>query len=168
MGVNITQVETNDDINAVATLARAIWTQHFTPIIGASQVDHMLSKFQSAEAIEGQIADGWEYYLIGSGDTWYGYTGLVPDTENSRMLLSKLYLLSNARGKGLGKALLGFIENISVTKGCQTIWLTVNRFNDTTIAWYKRRGFVIVDEVKKDIGDGFFMDDFIMEKQIHA
>ena len=61
LSVTITQVETNDDIYTVATLAQEIWTQHFTPIIGASQVDYMLNKFQSTEAITAQIADGWEY-----------------------------------------------------------------------------------------------------------
>jgi len=49
-------------------------------------------------------------------------------------------------------------------KGFSSIWLTVNKFNDDTLAWYKRRGFMAVGNVKKDIGDGFFMDDYLMEK----
>lgn len=166
MTVTITKVTTKDEIGTISALAREIWTQHFTPIIGASQVDYMLTRFQGAAVISSQIADGWEYYLIRSQQDWVGYTGLVPDRENGRMMISKIYLLDRARGKGLGKALLEFIEDKSMAGGCPTLWLTVNRFNEGPIAWYKRRGFEIVDEVKKDIGNGFFMDDLIMEKRI--
>lgn len=62
--------------------------------------------------------------------------------------------------------MLDFIEARCKTSGFVTLWLTVNRFNNGPIEWYKRHGFVIVDEVKKDIGQGFFMDDFILEKRI--
>lgn len=166
MNVVITRAETEADIKVVAALAQEIWTQHFTPIIGAAQVDYMLTQFQSAGAIASQIAADWEYYLLRSDGEWSGYTGLIPDRENNRMMISKIYLRNQDRGKGLGKAILEFIEDRSIRDGYTTLWLTVNRHNNGPIAWYKHRGFKIVDEVKKDIGNGFCMDDFIMEKRI--
>ena len=51
-------------------------------------------------------------------------------------------------------------------EGLSSLWLTVNRYNTHTISWYKYHGFEIIDEVKKDIGEGFFMDDYIIEKSI--
>lgn len=166
MPVKISRVITNGDIVSVAILAREIWTEHFTPIIGALQVEYMVEKFQSTEAIKSQIADGWEYYLAVVGKERVGYAGLVPDLKNSQLMISKIYLKDSVRGKGIGKALLDFIESRCISENISTLWLTVNRFNDGPVSWYKRRGFRVVDEVKKDIGDGFFMDDYIMEKKI--
>ena len=126
----------------------------------------MVGKFQSLEAITKQIADGWEYYIVREDGHDLGYTGLVPDRQISKLQLSKLYILASARGKGVGVRLLNFIEQKCREEGFTTLWLTVNRFNTDPIAWYKKRGFVTVDEVKMDIGNGFVMDDYIMEKTI--
>lgn len=166
MSVEIARVKTGSDIDVVATLAQEIWTQHFTPIIGESQVKYMLTKFQSADAIKSQISSGCEYYLAEVDNERVGYTCLIPDLNNSKMMLSKIYIQYSARGKGTGRSILDFIEKKCITEKVTTLWLTVNRFNTVPVSWYKRRGFDVVDEVKKDIGDGFFMDDYIMEKKI--
>jgi diamine N-acetyltransferase len=55
---NILKVETNSQVATVAKLAREIWVQHFTPIIGDAQVEYMLHKFQSSEAIASQLGEG--------------------------------------------------------------------------------------------------------------
>ncbi|NCA83730.1 MAG: GNAT family N-acetyltransferase, partial [Opitutae bacterium] len=60
--MTLERVESAEPIAAVAALAREIWTQHYVPIIGAAQVEYMLEKFQSAEAIARQLAgEGYEY-----------------------------------------------------------------------------------------------------------
>jgi ribosomal protein S18 acetylase RimI-like enzyme len=82
------------------------------------------------------------------------------------MLISKIYVKNSVRGSGVGNQLLDFIEETSRARNFNTVWLTVNRFNDSTVKWYFRHGFITVEEIKKDIGGGFFMDDFIMEKKI--
>lgn len=48
------------------------------------------------------------------------------------------------------------------------IWLTVNRNNSIAIAAYEKMGFTKAYMKKADIGNGFYMDDYIMEKKIHA
>ena len=127
----------------------------------------MLGKFQSAEAVSSQIETGWEYYLASLDGVPVGYTGLVPDIESKRLMLSKIYVRESARGKGVGNSLIDYAEQKCRNEGFETLWLTVNRFNKNPIAWYKQHGFSTVDEVKKDIGRGFFMDDYIMEKRIY-
>lgn len=164
--MKIKPVSNSDEIAQVAKLAKRIWRQHFTPIIGAAQVDYMLRHFQSSDAISKQIDSSWQYYLVTLDAEVVAYIGLIPDIENHRLQLSKIYVQASTRGKGVGKAMLEFIEQQCQAEGASTLWLTVNRFNSETIAWYQRQGFVIVDEVKKDIGGGFYMDDFIMEKTI--
>jgi len=168
MPVELNPVSTPEDIAVVARLAQEIWSQHFTPIIGASQVDYMLGKFQSVEAIMSQVDSGWEYYLAVIDNEAVGYAGLVPDISNKRLMLSKIYVRQSARGQGVGKSILDYVERKCRSEGLATLWLTVNRFNDGPISWYQKCGFVTVDEVKKDIGSGYFMDDYIMEKSIKS
>lgn len=166
MTVEIIHVSTPDEITAVEHLAQEIWPQHFTPIIGASQVEYMLEKFQSAEAILSQINSGCEYYLVTVDNEMAGYAGLVPDIDAKRLMLSKIYVKRSARGKGVGQSILDFVERKCKAEGLSALWLTVNRFNNGPISWYEDRGFVTIDEVKKDIGGGFIMDDYVMEREI--
>ncbi|MBT8276505.1 MAG: GNAT family N-acetyltransferase, partial [Bacteroidia bacterium] len=102
MSVELIHVSSPGDIAVVERLAQEIWSQHFTPIIGASQVEYMLGKFQSAEAISSQINSGWEYYLAMVDNEAVGYAGLVPDISNKRLMLSKIYIRNTARGTGVG------------------------------------------------------------------
>ena len=166
MTIEITLVSTPQEITVIEHLAEEIWSQHYTAIIGLSQVEYMLKTFQSAEAIFSQIQNGVKYYLITANNTIVGYLSLVLDYDSKRLMLSKIYVKQLARKKGVGKVMLNFIEQKYREEGFNTLWLTVNRFNDDAIAWYKNHGFSIINEVQKDIGGGFIMDDYILEKKI--
>ncbi len=43
----------------LVALAREIRQQYFMPIIGQTQIDDMLDRFQSAEAMKSQMASGY-------------------------------------------------------------------------------------------------------------
>jgi GNAT superfamily N-acetyltransferase len=150
----------------VAELAGKIWRQHFPSIIGSPQVEYMLEKFQSREAIASRMQQGMEYYLAMADAEAVGYAAVMADTENNKMMISKLYVEENYRKHGIGGQLLNFIEHKCLKTGCNKLWLTVNRFNYDPIGWYLGKDFEIVDELKQDIGGGFYMDDYIMEKRI--
>lgn len=164
--MQIVAVHNNAAIATTAALAETIWRQHFTPIIGLSQVEYMLEKFQSVTAIQQQLQSGWQYFLAVLDAQAIGYAGLVADRAAGRLMLSKLYVKQSARGRGVGRQLLQFIEQKCRSEGFKTLWLTVNRHNSGPIAFYQQAGFVTVDEVVKDIGAGYVMDDFVMEKTI--
>ncbi|UCB54841.1 MAG: GNAT family N-acetyltransferase [Thiotrichales bacterium] len=166
MVCTIHRITSDSDITAVAELADEIWHEHFIPIIGDQQVDYMLEKFQSPAAIAEQLQSGFEYYIAAIDKRYVGYMGLVPDPPNGTMMISKIYVKREARGDGIGKRLLQLVETECNQRRIDTIWLTVNRFNHAPIEWYRRKGFFVVDEVKKDIGGGFYMDDFIMRKRL--
>lgn len=160
-------VTTAEDIETVAALASEIWTEHFTPIIGKAQVDYMLEMLQSAPAVDRQIGEeGYEYFLLVDESEPLGYFVLVAHEQNASMQLSKLYLKRACRGRGLGKAMLAFIERECATRGIGELWLTVNKDNADSIAFYRRAGFRIVEPMVTDIGNGFFMNDYRMEKTV--
>lgn len=167
MGTNLkaTQVTTDSQILAVADLAREIWTEHFTPIIGVGQVEYMLANIQSADAIgRGIRQEGFDYFLINEGMDDVGYFAISAD--DNELFLSKLYIRSACRGKGLGRKALDHIERVGRDNGLETVWLTVNKYNSKVIDIYKKVGFVIESENVKDIGGGFIMDDYKMVKKL--
>lgn len=123
----------------------------------------MLKNIQSESAISAQIAAGQQYFLLRNNHTASGYLSLINDIEKHRMMLSKLYVLAAERGHGHGKQLLNFAATQAKENHCQSLWLTVNRFNHSSIDWYRYQGFNVTDEVQKDIGGGFIMDDYVME-----
>lgn len=163
--MKIIKVSTHDQIVRVSELAWEIQIEHFTPITGRPQIEHMLHKFQSPKAISEQIRDEhYTYYLLKEDGQAFGYIGFHPDGES--LFLSKFYIRKDMRGQGYGKETLEFIVDYCKEEGLKSIWLTVNRMNDSTIDIYKKLGFYIECEEKRDLGDGFIADDYFMRKII--
>ncbi|KPK43839.1 MAG: GNAT family acetyltransferase [Phycisphaerae bacterium SG8_4] len=162
--MNIERVSTEAQIETVAALAHEIWNQHFIPIIGKAQVDYMLEKFQSKKAISEQIENGYSYYLLKAGDEYVGYTGVCPKEDG--LFLSKLYIRASQRGKGLGREAIEFLGELAGRKGLSKITLTVNKNNTDSIKAYEKLGFANLGVFVQDIGSGFVMDDYKMEKVV--
>ena len=154
----------NTDFQQISELANIIWSEHYTPIIGSEQVSYMLNKFQSASAIADQIKEGTKYYLIMHHKKPSGYF-CISRKEDS-VFLSKLYVLSQFRGQGLGKTAMTFIENKTVHLGYSKISLTVNKYNTNAIKAYEKLGFKNVKPEVQDIGNNFIMDDYLLEKHL--
>ena len=161
MTMHIEQATTEEEIQTIADLAEIIWHQHFTPIIGKEQVIYMVEKLQSFNALKEQIENGYEYYRIFDQDGFCGYCGIHP--ENGKLFLSKLYLKKEARGKHLATNVFEFLKQLCRERGLSAIWLTCNKHNDNSLAVYRHLGFETVDTQVADIGNGFVMDDYIME-----
>lgn len=162
--IDYKKVSTDKHCEWVEDLASIIWIEHYTPIIGIKQVHYMLDKFQSKKAIQKQITDSYEYYFVQFDKLNIGYLSFKKEGVN--LFLSKLYLLESHRSKGLGKSAMSFIEAKAKTLHCKHIYLTVNKYNTHTINIYKRLGFSILEGIVIDIGDGFIMDDYKMEKTV--
>lgn len=160
----IIQVKTNEQILVVEQLGQEIWHHHYTPIIGVEQVLYMLDKFQSEKAIESQIEQGFEYYLIYENNDPCGYFAI--EKREAELFLSKLYVHHKKRGMGLGGYGLSFIENRGIELNCNRLGLTVNKHNLLAIKTYEKKGFIKEKELVMDIGAGFVMDDFKMIKKI--
>lgn len=161
--IRFTKVENVDQIAFIESLAREIWQEHYTSILKPGQAEYMIDKFQSAKAIMDQISEGYLYYLIVNSESEHvGY--LSAQVQGEKLFLSKVYLKASARGKGLGRKSVNFIEEIARENECVMIWLTVWKGNVGSIKAYEGCGFKIVGDYFLDIGGGFFMDDHRMEK----
>ncbi|MEQ9302509.1 MAG: GNAT family N-acetyltransferase, partial [Marinoscillum sp.] len=118
---DIIEVTTKEQFRRVAELAKVIWTEHYTAIIGSEQVSYMLDKFQSAAAIEKQVKQNCQYYLLVNDEIDAGYFCHYPKGGN--LFLSKLYVLKTLRGHGIGKIGLKAIEETAISKGYEQIEL---------------------------------------------
>ncbi len=104
------------------------------------------------------------YRLVVSGRLT-GYASIGPTDVSVAWKLHKLYLLPELHGTGLGSRLLQHCEAEARRFGAQRLMLAVNKCNVRPIAAYRRNGFIVVESVVTDFGDGFVMDDFIMVKE---
>ena len=156
--MRISKAETVSELKTIEKMAFEIWNQHYTPIIGASQVSYMLEKFQSLQAMLIQISEGYEYFLLEMENDPVGY--LSTQVRDNRMFLSKFYVLGEHRGKGIGKKAHEFILSLAVQKGLEGIDLTVNKENHLAISVYENFGFKRTGAIVMDIGSGFVMDDY--------
>lgn len=151
-------------VYSLVPVAEEIWREHYIPIIGEKQVEYMLEKFLSAEALVEQINSGYEYFLLSYDYTFAGFAGIKE--EDGKLFLSKLYLYNEFRGEGIASYMFQKFVEICKMRDLHKIWLTCNRHNTNSYEVYKHLGFVTVREEKADIGEGFVMDDFIMEYEV--
>ncbi len=63
------------------------------------------------------------------------------------------------------KKLLETVETVAKSMGAENLILNVNRKNKAK-TFYEKNGFAVVREEDIDIGKGYFMNDYIMEKTL--
>lgn len=157
--IQLTSVTTPESVQLIVQLAKEIWKEHYTSIIGPQQVQYMLTTLQSKEAILNDLDRGKKYVLINLNNQAIEY--LSYELMDNQLFLSKLYLKKNQRGKGNGRFLITQIKDIAQKNKKRTIVLTVNKYNHASIAAYKTFGFDLVKEQQVDIGNGYVMDDYV-------
>lgn len=167
MALSFIPVTSTEDIKALASMADDIWHEYWPGKLSYEQVDYMVDRFQSKRVLTEDINNnGYEYWFLENAGRRVGYTGGRAEPETNRFFISKIYLYDSYRGQGLGSQTLKFYEQLCQERGLETLYLTVNKYNDLGINAYKARGYVISDSVVTSIGEGFVMDDYIMEKQV--
>jgi RimJ/RimL family protein N-acetyltransferase len=170
--LSILQSTTEKELRAIEQIARFIWHEHYTPIIGKEQVEYMLEKFQSTDVMLNQVAEGYRYYSVvehlepfhlskPKNILLIGYFAIKPEEDS--LFISKFYLHPNARGNGYGRTMLTFIKEQAESGNLSKLRLTVNKYNTNSISAYEKMGFVKKEAAVFDIGNGYVMDDFVME-----
>lgn len=174
MSATFEAVQTDEQQEQLAQLAGAIWNEYWPPIIGQDQTTYMVEQFQSLPAIKRDMAENaYEYWFVHAADDSsgeagriIGFTGGHNEEETKRFFISKIYLKAEERGKHFASDVIAFYEELCRQRGFDAMYLTVNKYNELGIRAYKGKGFKVIDAVESDIGEGFIMDDYIMEKSI--
>jgi len=154
-------------LEKIEDLAKEIWVEYYSSIITMEQIFYMLFKFQTAEAIAKQIDEGVMYYLIlDKKAEELGYLALL--SGEKELYLSKLYLKKEYRGQGFGRQALEFVEHVAKQDKLSKITLIVNKNNTDSIKVYSKIGYIKKEAVVTEIGGGFVMDDYVMEKTLEG
>ncbi len=155
-----TELDINDEkgISAMSAMATKIVKEHYDPIIGKEQNDYMIALFQSEDAIRSQLESGYRYYFVKDGERTIGFMAFYP--RGDAMYLSKFYLYKNERGKGYSRHMFEYIMAAADKEGLAGVELNVNRGNPTCKI-YESLGLKIIRNEKNDIGNGFYMDDYV-------
>ena len=150
-----------DKFEELAETADVIWHQCYSELLSGEQIDYMLGKYLSVEAFKEQAEEGYIYRGLFIDGELVGFTG--SQKQGDRIFLSKLYLQERYHGLGLGKALMD--DCIGLYPECISVYLTVNKHN-SSYNMYRHLGFEVIDSVVTDIGEGFVMDDYIMQRRL--
>jgi len=153
------------DVYLIQEIAHKVWPNTYGSIVPEGQVEYMLELIYTPESLKNQMNNLNHRFLIleqeGRGLGFASYSSIEPGLFK----LQKLYVLTELQGKGGGKFLLEeVIKNIRRENG-ETLILTVNR-NNKAKNFYEKRGFKVIREEKVDIGNGYVMDDYIMELRL--
>jgi diamine N-acetyltransferase len=154
-----------ESLSIIQSLSYKVWPETYNKILTEGQVNYMLEKMYSAAALSEQILIKKHQFILAyddrapAGFASYGQKSMLNPLVYR---LHKLYILPGLQGKGVGKKLIKFIIEDILPAGAETLELNVNRHNKAK-DFYENLGFSISREEKIDIGEGYFMDDYVME-----
>ncbi len=155
-----------EDIPLIRILAEKSWKDAYRNIISLEQVEYMLQKMYSAEEILSQLNNPhYHYFIIEENSVPAGFIGFENHYEDKTTKLHRIYLLKDFKGKGLGKTALQFLKEKVNEASDNRIILNVNKNNEAQKI-YESQGFTVFDEGIFDIGNGYVMDDYLMECQL--
>ena len=158
---------TEADFEAVANLGATIWREHYSKIVSMAQIDYMLAERYRPENLRNYLNSSGRWFdLLSLGKKPVGYCSYASTSNPKEMKLEQIYLLEECRGKGWGGLMLRHVEARARQKNIQLLMLQVNKRNKDSIAIYRKAGFQVREEAIFDIGNGYFMDDYVMEKTI--
>lgn len=169
---------TLSDRALIRSISERTWPSTYGHIISQEQIDFMLDWMYSDDSLATQMNTGCAFYIANLNGADIGFCSVSPDDEKveeegksnnstektegvSAHKLNKLYVLPSAQGTGAGKALLNQAIAVAKLAGSSSIFLQVNKHNNA-YNFYLKQGFIKETEFKFDIGNGFYMDDYVM------
>lgn len=155
-----------EDFEIINELAVNTWHDAYDKILSSEQVNYMLEMMYSLNAITEQIlVKGHHFLLLSEDDTYLGFASYELNYLSGTTKLHKLYVLPETQGKGAGRLLVSKIEQEAAKNGNDKVSLNVNRYNPA-VNFYLKNGYAKVKEEDINIGNGYLMEDFVMEKQL--
>ena len=153
------------DIPLIRELTFRVWPQTYASILSQEQIDYMLEMMYSVNSLKDQMTEQECQFIIvyDDGDP-VGFAS-YSEEDLKRWKLNKIYVLQNQQGKGTGKYVINYIIEEIKKQNATSLFLQVNRYNNAK-TFYEKLGFTEIDFINLDIGNGYFMNDYVMEKKL--
>ncbi len=154
-------------IPAIQAIAKEVWPKTFGDILSAEQIIYMMDMMYSTDSLKRQMGElGHRYILAREDEKPVGYVSYETGYQGkSWTKVHKIYVLSTMHGRGVGRLLMERVAAIARAQGDTQLSLNVNR-NNPAIDFYLRVGFEIIDREDIDIGNGYLMEDYIMNRRL--
>lgn len=155
------------DIPVIQAISNVAWPHTFKDLLSCEQIAYMMNMMYSSQSLQKQITEqNHRYLLTKDGNGYLGYLSYEINYNDSGLTkVHKIYILPDAQGKGVGRFFIENVSEIAQNNGATGLSLNVNKYNDKAINFYRRMGFDIHHSEENDIGNGFIMDDYVMNKE---
>ena len=155
-----------DDISTIQEIAYKTWPDAYKNILSNEQLSYMLNLMYNKDELQNQFEDeNYTFIIYLSNNTPTGFAAYSLISTDGLYKLHKLYILPDSQSKGIGKFMIDFIFSDLKNKNAKCLSLNVNRNNDA-VHFYLSQDFKIIKEEDNDIGNGYFMNDYVMEKLV--
>lgn len=154
-------------IEDIRNIVNEAWPLAYGNILEPAQLKYMLHLIYDPTALKRQMRVLEHQFLLArNGNASIGFASYAPHPDSHSIFhLHKIYVLSGYQGKHIGKLLLDHVILEVKNKGASALHLNVNRYNKAR-HFYEKQGFQILSEEDIDIGEGYFMNDYVMGKSI--
>lgn len=152
-----------DEAEFISKIGQQSYNETYPAILTQEQIDFMLNKNYTVDAIQALMDSGQDFYLLYEDAVPKGFVA-VQNKEQSILRIEKLYLLAEDKGKGYGTKLLNFVADLAKSRDLKLLELNVNRGNPA-YHFYLKQNFVVTEVV--DIPYyGYILDDYVMQKDL--
>ena len=159
---------TTADCGLIQELAQQIFPATYQDILTTEQIDYMMEWMYSLDNLRKQMEEEGHVYLLASSKECEvaGYVSVQPQGKDV-FHLQKIYVLPHYQGAHCGSFL--FREAIKYIKEVHPepclMELNVNRHNKA-LQFYEHMGMKKLREGDFPIGNGYYMNDYIMGMEI--
>jgi ribosomal protein S18 acetylase RimI-like enzyme len=157
-----------EDISTIQQLASMTWAEAYKDILSLEQMQYMLDKFYSTASLQQQMLEQQHQFIVAlDEEEAVAFASYSPKSKAEPTIyrLHKIYIHPNQQGKGTGKTLLAYIFDTITSHNATALELNVNRHNPA-LHFYTKMGFHIIKEEDIDIGNGYWMNDYVMRKEL--
>ena len=154
------------DVNTIQDIANKTWPITYGEILSKAQLDYMMDLIYSEASLIEQIQKQEQlFYIAYDENIALAFIAIEHNYKNEAVTrIHKIYILPEAQGKGIGKFLIDAAEKLAKQNSSTALSLNVNRFNKA-LAFYQKLGFGIIAEENIEIGNGYLMEDYEMDKK---
>ncbi len=162
--INITKAS-EADFPIIRKIAKETWPITYAEVISMQQINYMLEWMFSEESLHQQKREGHQFLIAEEDQRPLGFISFQSGLEGGITKIHKIYILPSAQGMGVGRSLINEALSAAKKEKSERVILYVNRKN-TAVMFYQRIGFAIIREEDNEIGEGFWMNDYVMEIKI--
>lgn len=154
-----------NDLPVIHDMAQIVFRHTYLDILSPQQMEYMMEWMSSLPNLHKQLSEGHVYFIAYISGRPCGYMSIQKEGIDSGIMvfhLQKIYVMPSEQGKGVGKLLFNqAVDYVTNSFLPSRIELNVNR-NNNAVGFYRHIGMRILREGDFHIGEGFYMNDYIM------